>query len=213
MSETEFPRMQHLARIMFCELRSVNFVAQYWMTKMMEMDTDLMRTAAVQSAFDQTCVFARANHPILGFRGAPARWNDRHPLSMHGMAPDLFFNNAGTLPQFPSDQGEINLFDRARGELFRQTAMSLIILRDDDATARVLIEAMHNSRTLLAANSRKIWAMMQQRIHQRVFAMTGSGMNDQPSGLVDHNEIVVLKQNIERNVLRFDVDLFNRWFG
>ena len=52
--------------------------------------------------------------------------------------------------------------------------------------------------------------MMKQRVHKRVLAMPGAGMNDQAGGFVNHNQIVVLKKNIERNGLRLIVDLLGR---
>src|SRR6266480_3328436 len=111
------------------------------MTEMMHVDANLMGAAAVQLAFDQGHILARTNHAIDGFRSASLRWSDRHSLSMHPMSADLLFNNAGVLPQFSGDEGEINFFDAALGELLRQSAMGFVIFRDDDAATRVFVEA------------------------------------------------------------------------
>ena len=45
-------------------------------------------------------------------------------------------------------------------------------------------------------------AMMQQRVDERVFLVAGGGMHDQPGGLVQHEQRVVLEKNVERHVLR-----------
>ena len=52
--------------------------------------------------------------------------------------------------------------------------------------------------------------MMEQRVHKGVLAMPGAGMNNQPGRLINHNQIFVLKKNIERNGLRLIVDLLRR---
>ena len=75
---------------------------------------------------------------------------------MHRMTANFFFDHAGALPQFSGDKREINFLDSARCELFRQSAMGFVILRDDDAAARVFIEAMNDAGTFFSANSGKI---------------------------------------------------------
>jgi len=69
--------------------------------------------------------------------------------------------------------------------------MGLICLCDDQTTARVFIEPMHDSRPLLAADAGQLWKMMQQGVDQRVLAMARAWMNHQPGRLVDHNQIAV----------------------
>ena len=44
--------------------------------------------------------------------------------------------------------------------------------------------------------------MMQQRVDERVFLVSGGGMHDQSGGLVQHQQRFVLEQNVERNFLR-----------
>ena len=67
MAEAELPRVQHLPRKIFRELRAVNLVAENGMTEMMQVHANLMRAAAVQSALDQTGLFAGSNDAILRF--------------------------------------------------------------------------------------------------------------------------------------------------
>ena len=43
--------------------------------------------------------------------------------------------------------------------------------------------------------------------------MTGARVNDKPSWFIDNDEIVVFKENLERNRLRLGFDFFDRWFG
>ena len=84
--------------------------------------------------------------------------------------------------------------------------MRSVVLGDDERAARVFVEAVNNSRPFLAADSGEIFAVSQQRIHQRMLLMTGAGMNDQARGLVEHEKILVLEQDLERHRLGFRFD-------
>ena len=45
-------------------------------------------------------------------------------------------------------------------------------------------------------------AMMQQCVDERVFLVAGGGMHDESGGLVEHEQGLVLEQNVERHFLR-----------
>src|SRR5205085_6369282 len=51
--EPKFPRMQHLPRNLSSVSSTINGIAENRMSKMLEMDTNLMRSTAVQPAFKQ----------------------------------------------------------------------------------------------------------------------------------------------------------------
>jgi len=52
MTKAKLPRVQHLARKIFCKPRAINFIAEHGMTEMMKMHANLMSASAVQPAFD-----------------------------------------------------------------------------------------------------------------------------------------------------------------
>ena len=52
MTKAKLPRVQHLARKIFCRPRGINFIAEHGMTEMMKMYANLMSASAVQPAFD-----------------------------------------------------------------------------------------------------------------------------------------------------------------
>jgi phage replication-related protein YjqB (UPF0714/DUF867 family) len=47
MSKSQFPRVKHLPVERFCEPAAVDFVTQHRMTQMMQMNPDLVGSAAV----------------------------------------------------------------------------------------------------------------------------------------------------------------------
>ena len=50
--------------------------------------------------------------------------------------------------------------------------------------------------------------MGEQGVDQRVLLMARAGMHDQPGRLVQDEQVVVLKQNLERHLLRLGFDFF-----
>ena len=69
------------------------------------------------------------------------------------MSADFFFDHARLFAQFPRDKREVNLLDCALGKLSRQTSMSRIIFRDDQASACFLVEAMNDAGPFFSADS------------------------------------------------------------
>ena len=88
--------------------------------------------------------------------------------------------------------------------------MSHVILGHDEAAARFLVETMHDPGPLLPANPGKAGAMMEKRVDERVRLVAGAGMHHQTRRLVEHQQIFVLKENLQRNLLGLRVDLFQR---
>ena len=90
--------------------------------------------------------------------------------------------------------------------------MGGVVLRDDQNAAGFLVEPMHDSGTFFSPNAGKIFAVSEERVHQRVLLMAGAGMNNESGGLVQDEEIVVFEKNVEVHRLRLRVDLRNFGF-
>src|SRR5438094_7972542 len=68
---------------------------------------------------------------------------------------------------------------------------------------------MNNTRSLLSADTGKIFAMRQQSVNQRAAFAAGTRMNQNSRGFVYHDEIVVFEQDGERNLFRSETDRLN----
>src|SRR5947209_10818689 len=110
---------------------------------------------------------------------------------MHWVSSNFFLNRAGRFAQFATDQREINLVNRSCSELRRQRSMGIIGPGYDQASGRVLVQPMHNSRPFFAADSGKPWKMKQERVDESVFVLSRPRMNDQPGGPIDHDQVFV----------------------
>ena len=102
-----------------------------------------------------------------------------------------------------ADERVINFFDFARRELFRERDVRLVIFGDNEAAAGFLVEPVDDARSRHAADAaQRTIAVMQQRVDERVFLVTGGGMHDESGGFVDDEQRFVLEQNIERDFFR-----------
>jgi hypothetical protein len=91
--------------------------------------------------------------------------------------------------------------------------MSYVIFGHDKTAARLFVETMNDSGALFSADPRQHRAVVEERVDQRVFMMTGARMNNKASRLVDHKEIIVFEKDLKRDLLRQGLDLFQRRLG
>ena len=92
---------------------------------------------------------------------------------------------------------------RMVGELLGKTLVRCIGLRHHQQAARVLVDAVDDAGTLDPVDARQLAAaVVEQGIDQRAFQIAGSRVHDHSGGLVDHQEVVVLEHDVERDVLR-----------
>jgi len=131
---------------------------------------------------------------------------------VHRVTRDRGIDYAGGFPRCAGDEREIDFFNGARGKLFGKILMRGIIFRHDQTAARFFIDAMNNAGPLFSADAGKVFAMMQQRVDERVLLMPGARMNDKTSRLVDYDKIDIFKKNIERDFFRGRRDFSNRRF-
>ena len=179
---------------------------------MLEMHTNLMRPATVQSAFEQARAASTAHNFKIRSRFSPTFACDRHFLAMNSMTRDCGHNCSGTATQLPRDEREVNFFHSARRELPGQIEMCEIILCHYQAAACFLIKPMNNARPFLAADAGKIFTMRQQGINQCAAFPSSARMNRNSRRFVYNNQVVVFEQNEERDLFWDQVNWLNRWF-
>jgi len=86
-------------------------------------------------------------------------------------------------------------------ELALQVSQCTLMFGDHDETRCVSIETMDNPRAKLSAYTAQIWAMGKDRINQSALRMPNPRMYDNPRRLVDHDQIPVFVDNVQRDSL------------
>ena len=87
--------------------------------------------------------------------------------------------------------------------------MGGVIFTDDDGAGRILIDSVDDSGAQNAVDAGEISAaVIQNRIDQCSAAVACRRMYDHPLWLIDDQKIIILVQNIKRNVFWLHVQFF-----
>ncbi len=209
MSELNDSRMQHLARRVVtaqfgeaCTLSlAVGFVAKNGMPEVLEMNANLVRAPRVKFRLHMRCPL-QTQQDTVARPGLASALHRSHPLPVRGMPGDSNMN----LAFIPSEHAANNCFIKlphiTPGELLRESHMRCVILRHDEASARVLVQPMNDSRPLHAPDATKTTAaMVEQGVDNRARLISCCRVNDNTWRFIQHQQVVVLMQHIERNLL------------
>ena len=90
-------------------------------------------------------------------------------------------------------------------ELQSQPRLCLGSLRDDEQTTGVLVDAMDESHLrIVGVEARVVLQMPRHGINQCAMEVAGTGMNHHASGLVHNHQVVVLVDDVERDIFCLD---------
>ena len=102
-----------------------------------------------------------------------------------------------------TDNRMINLLHGASGELRGKREVRRVVLGDHEAAAGFLVEPVHDAGAHHAADAAELTGgMVQQRVDERVRLVPGGRVHDHAGRFVEHQQVVVLEKNIERDFLR-----------
>lgn len=168
------------------------------------MHADLVGAAGVDLRLDQRRGVQPFEHTVTRVRGTTgivvAR---RHALAVRWMPGNGGADFAGFTREFTAHNRVVNFFDLPFGKLRGEREMRFVVFGDDEAAAGFLVEPMHDAGPGNAADAaERAPAMVEQGVDERVFLVSGGGMNDQSGGLVQNQQRFVLEKNGEWNFLR-----------
>ena len=124
-------------------------------------------------------------------------FDNRHALRVPRLAPDQRLERAGARLGRAVQDGEVGLaHGRVVFEVAPERAHRAGSLREHHHAARLLVETVHHTRTLHAAHAAHGGTMREERVHERAVGMAGRGMHDHPRRLVDDENIIILKENL-----------------
>ena len=168
---------------------------------------DLMGPARLQAAFHQRIACKALDHAKMRTRFLAVFFRDGHLLTVAFIAADRCVDHAVIMCERPMHERIVQAVHPLVGQLPAQFDMRQIVFGNDQQPGRIFVDAMHDARTQDPVDAGKILAVEQQRIDERIALIAVGRMHDHSSGLVDHDHIVVFITNVERNVLRFDIQL------
>ena len=122
------------------------------------------------------------------------------------MPVDRRIDGAALAVRHAPDEGHIAAPHRAGaavvGELLGQRFVRAVVLGRHHQPGGVLVEPVHDARAPTPPMPERLGAAMgDQRVDQRAGLVAGGGMHHQALRLVDDDDVVVLKDDIERDIL------------
>ena len=118
---------------------------------------------------------------------------------------DLAFFGANT----PPGDGQVGLVGAAIGKLLGESLVGEVVLGYDKTAAGVLIESMDNSRPGNPANAAELsLTVVEEGVDQRARRVAGRGVDADSRSLVENDQMLIFKENVERNRFGQDIAVF-----
>jgi len=200
MSQAEPPGVQHRpSDILF--LASVLGVPGNRVTERGQVNADLVRAACIELTAQKRMGSLPLDDLVARSGEAPAR-DHRHPFALSRMAADRTLEVARVVIDPSPDDGEISPAQRAVLELSGKVAMAHIVARDHDQPRRPFIESVDDARSCRTAYCGPGATPAEKGMHQRSGVVPGRRVYDHPGRLVDDSEVLVLVNDVQRDLLR-----------
>src|SRR5579864_7548087 len=169
------------------------------MTERGEVDPDLVGPAGVEVTTQKRMAAPSLDDGVTRARIAPAA-HDRHAFAILRMPPDGALQLACVVVHAAAHDGEVDPAESPIAELRRESAMARVVARDDDEPRRPFVETMNDARPRDAAGGGPHTAASEQRVDERARLVAGSRVDDHAGWFVDHRDVAVLVQDLERDV-------------
>ena len=155
----------------------------------LEVRTDLMRAPSLQSHAQQRGGRQRLLEYEMGARGPRLVGVDRHARPGAPVAAERRVDRAAARRRAALDERQVLAHDLARCERGLQPAMGLLALGNHQQPGGVLVEPVNDARApRLAARG----AVASQRLREGAVAVWAGWVHDDPRGLGDDDQLVVL---------------------
>lgn len=164
--------------------------------------TNLVGTAGFQLHACVRMGTEALQHPVMA-DGGLAPGDDGHALTLLAMTADRRIYLA-TGRDHPDHYSLVHATHATRLQLCDQAGMSLEGLGDHHQTGGVLVQAMDDAGTRHVLEPRH---MVQQGVEQCAIGMPSSWMHHQSGGLVQHQQVIVLEDDIQLDVLGYPLAL------
>jgi len=168
-----------------------------------EVDSDLVRPAGLEPDVEE-CV--PVEKPLdLEMRDGVARrvGVERHARGLVSVAADRRLDAAPPRLRPPTDEGLVAALELPAANQVSEPAVGLLAPRDNQQPRGVPVEAMDDPRALrdvAACNA------AEQAVDEGSGRVAGSRVDDDPSRLVDDQQMLVLEGDPERELLRLERD-------
>ncbi len=174
----------------------VERITDHGVTQMSHVHPNLVGTPRLQRHPQQCVVAIPAANAVMGHRPAATSHHGELLAVPRVAAKGLVDSAAGD--DVALDDSQIVAPHLAPRQLSAQLKMGPFRARDDEAAGGFLVETMDDAKTRHPPQFR---IPIKQGVLQRAVPVSGAGVDEHPGGLVQHQKVAILDQNIERQVL------------
>ena len=200
MVKTQLHRMQGLPRQAQGQIAAarVHRIANDRVVRVGAVHADLVGAARVELEAQQGVIAQTFDHlPVGAGVTAAVITDDGILLAVDRVAADGADNRPGIGCRLTVHHRQVLAAGDALLDLDLQPHQCLLALGHDDAAGGVLVETVHDAGTHLTADAGQVRAMVQQAVDQGAVLVARCRMHGEAGGLVEHNQMGVLKQHIQ----------------
>jgi len=125
----------------------------------------------------------------------------RHPPAVAGIAGDRGLDGPRSRTRIAPYERLVNTVHVARANRLDQRAVGPGTASHDEQSRGVLVEPVHQAGAPGTPDRGDLGIVMKQRMDQRAPRDAGAGVDDEPGGFGDHDQVRVLVDHIERPFL------------
>lgn len=171
---------------------AIDGITQEGVADVGEMDADLMSTPAVEVDIELAAPRKATDNAQVGHGGSPGV-NDRHALTVAVIPANGRVDARRLLGEAAVHQRPVAASQGATLQLRREMAVGTLSLGDHQQTTGVAVEAVNDSGTFGAPQQRPGVAALAQPVGQSSVGVTRGRVDDEPGGLVDDGDALVLE--------------------
>jgi outer membrane protein assembly factor BamD len=166
-------------------------------SNMSQVDPNLMSSPALQLGTHERVAAEALQHAVVSDSGSTVGANG-HLGPLSAMPPDRLVDGTSAR-HHAGTYGEVMAFDLAMRQRGNECGMDFRRSRDDQQAARVLIQSVNQPRP---GHQSEPGIEPQQGILERVRRVSGARMHDEAGRFVDHQQRLVLEDDLQREALR-----------
>ena len=182
------------------------------MTYGSHVNTDLMGPSCLQPAFDVGILSETFQDRIMRNRVSACTLTgsqDSHLLAVLRMPSDRSVDHTFIQAQIAVNNGPVAPVDGMVLQLLTETVVCRIGLGDHQGSGGVPVDPVYDSGPQHSIDpGQAVFAVVHEGIHQGITVMAGCRVHNHPFWLVYYDQVCVFIQDIQRDILRFDRDLF-----
>ena len=189
----------------------VDFVTQDRVMHGGHVDADLMGPAGLEDTFHVRVVPEAFQDAYVRHSGLPGGVHG-HLLAVLRVPADRAVDRELLLPDPVMDDRQVLPADAVFLELRRDGGVGRVVLADDERACRVAVDAVHDAGPQDAVDpgqgagpGLRIQAVMHDGVHERAVPVARRGVNDHALGLIYDEDVVVLIEDVERDIFGRDV--------